>query len=108
MAPEILSSEPEYTNKVDVFSFAIVIFEALTGWIPWDGLQIGQIVAAVGLERRRPDMPQPLNRTESELQALAKKCWSHNPRDRPDFHRIIRKLQQIEQIMDDDTFSSNV
>ena len=80
----------------------MVIFEMLAGGIPWNGLQVGQIVAAVFLERRRPELPPATNQVESDLQELAKQCWSHDAGSRPSFESIIPDLQRIDEVASSD------
>ncbi|GLD94656.1 hypothetical protein PINS_up003280 [Pythium insidiosum] len=51
MAPEVLGNQ-KYTEKADVFSFGIVIWEIMTGECPYDGMS--QIQAALGVPQPQP------------------------------------------------------
>jgi serine/threonine protein kinase len=49
MAPEVIEHKP-YDRKADVFSFAIVLWELLTGKIPYENLT--PLQAAVGVVQK--------------------------------------------------------
>ena len=55
MAPEVIEHRP-YNNKADVFSFGVVIWELLTGQIPYPGLTPLQAAVAVVQKGLRPQM----------------------------------------------------
>ncbi|XP_075673563.1 serine/threonine-protein kinase STY46-like isoform X2 [Castanea sativa] len=80
MAPEVIEHKP-YDHKADVFSFAIVLWELLTG----KGL--------------RPIIPK---HTHPKLAELLEKCWQQDPALRPDFSEIIEILQQTAKEVGDE------
>jgi len=47
MAPEILRGE-KYEESADVYSFGVIVWEMLTGKIPYKGRSIAQITGIVG------------------------------------------------------------
>ena len=88
MALELLR-ENKFTEKCDVYSFGIVIFEVLSRAVPYAGLQPEQIIAQLIMGRRPSPIPED---SPPQLVALMEACWEQEPFVRPDFKRIVRRL----------------
>lgn len=96
MAPELFDGG-SVTEKVDVYSFGILLWECLTGQIPWHDVPSPmQIIYYVGVLNQRPKMPviAPEN-----LKQLIQECWKENPKDRPTFKEILVRLLEMQQQM---------
>lgn len=91
MAPELLDGQSPYDNKVDVYAYAIVFWELLSGKLPYQGLNPTQVIAQVMVNDMRPTIPA--NASE-EVTELIKSSWSREPQDRPTFTEIIRLFRQ--------------
>lgn len=76
MAPEAL--EPPFGVEADVWSMACLLVEMHTGQAPWGQMQMQQIVTAVLVRRRTPDVPGTMPAAET-----IRKCFAFAPRDRP-------------------------
>ena len=90
-APEIVKME-NYDEKVDVYSFGIVMWELIMREEPYDGQGGVQIAYAAAEQGLRPAVPMfcPENYAE-----LMQRCWAENPEDRPDFGEILETLFQF-------------
>ena len=57
MAPEVIEHKP-YGEKADVFSFGIVLWELLTGRVPYSDMTPLQAAVGVVQQGLRPPIPQ--------------------------------------------------
>ncbi|KAK8882697.1 hypothetical protein M9Y10_045339 [Tritrichomonas musculus] len=85
MAPEFFGPS-EYSNKVDVYSYALILWELETGKTPFRGLRPPQIMDIVYNRHERPPIPP---QTSHSLKKLIQLCWSQKPSDRPSFATIF-------------------
>eukprot|EP01111_Echinosteliopsis_oligospora_P019696 TRINITY_DN9649_c0_g1_i1.p1 TRINITY_DN9649_c0_g1~~TRINITY_DN9649_c0_g1_i1.p1 ORF type:complete len:187 (-),score=38.19 TRINITY_DN9649_c0_g1_i1:134-694(-) len=100
MAPEIMLEEEEenngkgkYNHKADVYSFALVLYEMITGKIPFEGKNPAQIAALVGQKNSRPSISSAdIDRFPPDLICLMQECWDRDPQRRPDFSVVMQKL----------------
>ncbi|KAG5598133.1 hypothetical protein H5410_039365 [Solanum commersonii] len=93
MAPELLNgSSSKVSEKVDVFSFGIVLWEILTGEEPYANMHYGAIIGGIVNNTLRPTIP---NYCDSEWRCLMEQCWSPNPASRPSFTEIASRLRLL-------------
>ncbi|KAK8842885.1 hypothetical protein M9Y10_025751 [Tritrichomonas musculus] len=92
MAPEILRSSPFYDEKVDVYSFAVLLWEMLTQKQPYMNMTQDQMVLAIIEKGLRPEIGNGPEFGPPGLISLIKKCWSEKPSDRPSFPQISTAL----------------
>eukprot|EP01111_Echinosteliopsis_oligospora_P012589 TRINITY_DN432_c0_g1_i1.p1 TRINITY_DN432_c0_g1~~TRINITY_DN432_c0_g1_i1.p1 ORF type:complete len:406 (-),score=87.49 TRINITY_DN432_c0_g1_i1:56-1273(-) len=96
MAPEIvvLNAKKGYDNKVDVYSFGLVLFEMMTNTLPYAGLNAIQIGFCLS-KGERPSKPKECARTPKELISLMTRCWAQEPEKRPSFDEVRGELKMI-------------
>ena len=124
-APEVVDHHSAISRKVDVFSFAIILWELLTG----EENQPQHVVSGLAQENAeykvqeaassgdaegkvREATPSPwecrpahdaetrikavmFNPVRAGIWSLMIQCWSHYARDRPDFHDIEQRLREL-------------
>ncbi|KAK9275206.1 hypothetical protein L1049_022468 [Liquidambar formosana] len=91
MAPELLNGgSNKVSEKVDVFSFGIVLWEILTGDEPYANMHYGAIIGGIVNNTLRPTIP---SYCDSEWKNLMEQCWAPNPVVRPSFTEIASRLR---------------
>eukprot|EP00727_Mastigamoeba_balamuthi_P013042 m51a1_g8360 putative tyrosine (818) ;mRNA; f:87124-91411 len=96
MAPEIFLLA-QFEKPCDVFSFAVVMYEIMTELKPDDDALCRQPWDYTRLltEGWRPKMPENLN---PAIRQLISDCWMMDPRSRPDFTEITKRLAAMCQL----------
>ncbi|VAI58023.1 unnamed protein product [Triticum turgidum subsp. durum] len=95
MAPELYSTvtlrhgeKKHYNHKVDVYSFAIVLWELLHNRLPFEGMSNLQAAYAAAFKNIRPSA----DNLPEELSEILTSCWKEDPSDRPNFTQIVQML----------------
>jgi len=93
MAPELLNgSSSKVSEKVDVFSFGIVMWELLTGDEPYADMHYGAIIGGIVSNTLRPPVP---NWCDPSWRSLMEQCWSADPAARLSFTEIVNELRAM-------------
>lgn len=88
MAPEVIRNEP-CSEKVDIWSYGVVLWEMLTCEIPYKDVDSSAIIWGVG--NNSLHLPIPSTCPEG-FKLIVKLCWSPKPRNRPSFKIILNHL----------------
>lgn len=90
MAPELFEST-NYTNKVDVYAFGMLMWEMYNEDAPFHGMNSVQIAFQVSKEGYRPPWP---DNTPEDFKSFVNLCWNQNPEKRPEFKQIYKYFIQ--------------
>ncbi|KAL3821412.1 hypothetical protein ACJIZ3_007317 [Penstemon smallii] len=88
MAPELIRNEP-FTEKCDIFSLGVIMWELYTLNKPWDGIPPEKVVYAVANEGSRLEVPN------GSMGKLITDCWA-KPHERPNCEEILTRLLDCE------------
>lgn len=94
MAPELIASNL-YDNKVDVYAYAMILYEMSEGIRAFKGLKLKEIFNCVVNNEQRPEFSK---RTPLSLQKLISRCWSQDPEERPSFEEIFELFKSNDKL----------
>ena len=105
-APEALkgSSIVPYSQSIDVYSFGILLWQLLSGKIPFYELE-NDITKQI-IEGHRPSIDDLPSDISEEIIQMIECCWNSNPKQRIGFEKIISILSPY--FKGDFKFSNNV
>ncbi|CAH8565434.1 unnamed protein product [Schistosoma haematobium] len=98
MAPEVIRMEGEtpYTNLSDVYAYGVVIYELITGQLPYSHYNNrDQILFLVGRGLLKPDLTVCRADIPHQLQRLSLDCCSFQRENRPPFSQIYPCLDSL-------------
>lgn len=78
------------SKKVDVYSYAMTLYFAVSGDKPWSNLKPDTIEELI-IRGERPST-EDIKKRHTVLTNLIQRCWDHNPEKRPDFSEICTML----------------
>jgi len=91
-APELPTES--HTEKVDVYSFAIIMWELYTRERPWSNVSYAWQISDLVAKGVRPSIPP-----NSPLENLIRSCWDLNPDIRPSFAEIHAQLEKLKSML---------
>ena len=93
MAPEQFDDSKHIDVKADVYSFGVMLFQMITGQLPFTGRSVQEF------EHKHKTEPPPLLASHNaELNRVVQKCLAKNPNNRfSSFDEVRRELAEIYQ-----------
>jgi mitogen-activated protein kinase kinase kinase 13 len=89
MSPEVIRNEI-CSEKIDVWSYGVVLWELITCEMPYKNLDSSAIIWGIG--NHSLELPIPSTCPEG-FQLLIKQCWNLKPKNRPSFKIILSHLE---------------
>ncbi|KAH8311682.1 hypothetical protein KR044_007535, partial [Drosophila immigrans] len=97
MAPEVCVCTRKYTEKCDVFSFGIILWEVMSRKKPFDHLTNEHPLA---IQKKIVDGDRPhidTNEQLDQMKTIIEKCWDQDPINRPTMKELYLSLYIILQ-----------
>ncbi|ENN79589.1 hypothetical protein YQE_03960, partial [Dendroctonus ponderosae] len=91
MAPEVIR-ESTFSKGSDIWSYGVLLWELLTGQVPYKG--IDTLAVAYGVASNRLTLLIPTT-CPQPWKELMEKCWEADPHNRPSFEQILEDLNEI-------------
>ena len=85
MAPEIFRQNSIYTLKADVYSFGLVVWEIVTGQLPFSDFEPAAAAAQMAYHQQRPMISESCPKA---IAVVISTCWHATGRNRPSFRDI--------------------
>ncbi|GMH32644.1 hypothetical protein BSKO_00478 [Bryopsis sp. KO-2023] len=94
MPPELLLNG-HLSTKVDVYSFAIIMWELVAGEPPFRTLRHAEVMRTVVVDNARPKFAfgTPVNYVR-----LVELCWDRDPNIRPSFGDVLVELDKLSRV----------
>lgn len=85
-APELIANR-SYSEKVDIYSFGVFLWELMCRQIPHEGMPHFDLAYAILSKNLRPPIPEWMPQTFSQLM---QSCWSAKPEFRPPMDVVLK------------------
>lgn len=94
MAPELLQSGSQLTDKSDIYALAIVMIEVWSGRDPFHGTNPEAVMMKVVDEGKRPERPTHADLSDAIWETI-QGCWCQEPAKRLKLEDVIRSLTPV-------------
>ncbi|XP_055041764.1 mitogen-activated protein kinase kinase kinase 7 isoform X2 [Misgurnus anguillicaudatus] len=92
MAPEVFEGN-NYSEKCDVFSWGIILWEVITRRKPFD--EIGGPAFRIMWAVHRGTRPPLIKNLPKPIESLMTRCWSKDPSQRPSMEEIVKIMLHL-------------
>ena len=75
----------------DIYSYGVILYELISGKVPWDGLNAMQVVGAVAFQDKRLPVPEGV---DPKIGKLMEDCFAP-PAKRPSFEEVLGVLRGV-------------
>lgn len=106
MAPEVSLQKP-YNEKVDVYSFAILLWQMITGEQPYSDMTPDEHTQLAMVEGERPSLSSILVRAPEGVCNILESCWHSNFDHRSDIGSVLRDLTAFTVEVDQDIIGTS-
>ncbi|OQR81138.1 protein kinase [Achlya hypogyna] len=94
MAPEVIKGNKQYTEKIDIYSMGVILWELIDGRkLPYDDIRWNHQIEAAIVQGKRPQIVP--NSCPPRWKVLVSMCWQVDPTQRPTIAQLIRSLHRV-------------
>jgi len=93
MAPEVFHDDPNYDEKVDIYSMAMIFWYMALGERPFDRVSANIVAQQAARANLRPSLDALAARTGGEFAGLVDSAWSADPAKRPSAVELVDLLE---------------
>ncbi|OQR88523.1 kinase [Thraustotheca clavata] len=94
MAPEVIKGNKQYTEKIDIYSMGIILWELIDGRkLPFDEIRWNHQIESAIVQGKRPQLIA--NSCPPRWKVLVSMCWQPDPTQRPTISQLIRSLHRV-------------
>ena len=108
MAPELFEDEGHFSTGIDVYAFAILAYEIVSGQEPYK--EKGKSITMANLVRKvlAGQRPKFVDGITDPMWKLITRCWSKDPSERPSFEEIFQELSTNFSLFDEDVDENEI
>ena len=88
MSPEQIRGRNDIDGRTDIWSLGVVIFEILTGRVPFPGETVSDVIASI-LKSDAPHLSKCVENCPAELERIVTKCLQKNREER---YQVVKDL----------------
>jgi len=93
MAPEVFTSQ-DYSQKADIYSFGMVLFEVITGKLPFENISSYELPSLI-TKGQRPTFPEKIAKPWMKL---VTSMWADKPSKRPSIDKVLETVTQLSTV----------
>lgn len=94
MSPEQCRGGIAMTDRTDVYSLGIILYQMLSGSPPFGGTGAGDLIAQHIIEKPKP-LHEVAPHISTEVETLVHKMLAKKPEERPSMKQILGELEQL-------------
>lgn len=105
MPPEAHGNKPNYTSKIDIFSFGCVVIQMITNETPKPCTETkqetsdGKYVTMPEIKRREKHIKKITDLGLVELYEIVKVCLENDPQDRPMASNLLKLIEKYKEVL---------